>query len=224
MSTVYVHLGHYGSGKTELSLNVALDAAAQGQRVALVDLDIVNPFFRSGEQGELLCQAGVELIAPLFVGTTVDIPALPAKVNAVFSNAYDTVVLDVGGDPAGATALGRYHKELQSAHAWVRCVVNPRRPLSATVADIVTLARDMEQRGRVRIDALINNANLLAETTAQIVADGAQLVAQAAAQLGVAVEFTMTPRRLAQEVSALLGTPVLPIGIHTRPDWMDTSV
>lgn len=224
MSTIYVHLGHYGSGKTELSLNVALDATARGQRVALVDLDIVNPFFRSGEQGDLLRRAGVELIAPLFVGTTVDIPAVPAKVNAVFTGAYDTVVLDVGGDPAGATALGRYHKELQSSNAWVRCVVNPRRPLSATTEDIVKLARDMEERGRVRIHALINNANLLAETTAQIVADGAQLVSQAAEALGVSVEFTMAPRRLSAEVAALLQSPVLPIDIHTRPDWLDTPV
>lgn len=224
MSATYVHLGHYGSGKTELSLNMALDAAAKGQRVALVDLDIVNPFFRSGEQGMLLKSAGVELIAPLFVGTTVDIPALPAQVGAVFTGAYDTVILDVGGDPAGATALGRYHKELQAVGAWVRCVVNPQRPLSATAADIVTLARDMETRGRVHIDALINNTNLLLETTAQLVAKGGAIVAQAAQELGVGVEFTMAPRNLTCEVASLLGAPVMPIDVHMRPEWLDTPV
>ncbi len=224
MSAFYVHLGHYGSGKTELSLNVALGAAAQGKRVALVDLDIVNPFFRSGEQGELLRSAGVELIAPLFVGTTVDIPALPAQVGSVFTGAFDTVILDVGGDPAGATALGRYHRELSAAKPWVRCVANAQRPLSATAQDITALARDMEARGRVRISALVNNTNLMGETTAGLVLQGGRIVAEAAALLGVPVEFTMARRDLCPQLAQLGAANVMPIDLYTHPPWLDTPI
>ena len=218
--SLLVHIGHYGSGKTELSLNEALRLAAAGKRVALADLDIVNPFFRSGERADLLREAGVHVIMPLFVNTTVDIPALPAEVQSVFTGAYDVSLLDVGGDPAGATALGRYHRELDAADKWVRCVVNTCRPLTATADEIVEIARDMQERGRVRIDALINNANLAWETTPEIVAAGYRVALEAAEQLGIPLEFTMAQRGIAEEVRRLISADVLPIDPYIRPDWL----
>ena len=46
--------GHYGTGKTEFSVNLALALAKEGRPVALADLDIVNPYFRSRERRSLL--------------------------------------------------------------------------------------------------------------------------------------------------------------------------
>ncbi len=217
---VLVHIGHYGSGKTELSLNVALAAAKAGRSVALFDLDIVNPFFRSGEQKELLEAAGVRVVAPLFVNKTVEVPALPPEVQMAFSGAYDLAVLDVGGDPAGATALGRYHRELESVDKWVRCVVNTCRPFTATAEDIVAMARQMEERGRVKIDALIHNTNLASETTADLILAGEQAVLDAARLLGIPLEFTMARRDLAEAVRAQSRTPVLAVERHIKPIWL----
>lgn len=214
-----IYIGHYGSGKTELAMQQALDGAAAGRRVALVDLDIVNPFFRSGEHRGLMEAAGVKLIAPLFVGTTVDVPALPAEVQSLFTGAYDLAVLDVGGDPAGATALGRYHRELAQAKPWVRCVVNTLRPQTATAGDIVTMVRDMERTGRISVSALINNTNLAGESTAEALAAGEPIVAAAAEALGVPLEANACRLELAAAARGLCRAPVFPVEIRTKLLW-----
>ena len=99
--------GNYGSGKTELSLNLALYYAGKG-KTTLVDLDIVNPYFRTGEKAEMLQEAGIRVLMPTFAMTTVDIPALPPEIQSVFEVPSDRVIFDVGGDDTGAAALGRY--------------------------------------------------------------------------------------------------------------------
>ena len=98
--------GNYGSGKTELSLNLALHFA-KGEKTTLVDLDIVNPYFRTGEKADMLQDSGVRVLMPTFAMTTVDIPALPAEIQSVFEVPSDRVIFDVGGDDTGAAALGR---------------------------------------------------------------------------------------------------------------------
>jgi hypothetical protein len=217
---VIVHIGHFGSGKTELSLNVALNMAPQGGRIALVDLDIVNPFFRSGEHRGMLEAAGVFVIAPLFVNTTVEVPALPPEVLSAFTGFYDCSILDVGGDPEGATALGRYHEQLERADKRVRCIVNARRPFTSTPGDIADMAREMQERGRIRIDSLVNNTNLSAETTPEVVLEGERIVLEAARILGIPVEFTMARRDLCDEVAKSSVTAVMPVDIHIRPIWL----
>ena len=97
--------GNYGSGKTELALNLALGFAAAGEKTTLVDLDIVNPYFRSGEKAEEMKAAGVRMLMPTYAMTTVDIPALPAEIQSVFEAPSDRVIFDVGGDDTGAAAL-----------------------------------------------------------------------------------------------------------------------
>ena len=100
--------GNYGSGKTELALNLAMHFSREC-RTTLVDLDIVNPYFRSGEKAEEMEKAGVRMLMPTFAMTTVDIPALPAEIQSVFEVPSDKVIFDVGGDDTGAAALGRFY-------------------------------------------------------------------------------------------------------------------
>ena len=83
---IIIFCGNYGSGKTEIALNTALKLRSDGFKTALVDLDIVNPYFRSSEHGQMLAEHGIRLIAPTFAGTTVDVPALPAEVQTIFAN------------------------------------------------------------------------------------------------------------------------------------------
>ena len=104
-STKYVVLtGNYGSGKTELALNLALHSRRLGA-TTLVDLDIVNPYFRSGEKAEELRQAGVRVLMPTFAMSTVDVPALPPEIQSVFETPCDRVIFDVGGDDTGASGM-----------------------------------------------------------------------------------------------------------------------
>ena len=153
--------GNYGSGKTELALNLALEAAGSF-RTTLVDLDIVNPYFRSGEKAEEMRNAGIRMLMPTYAMTTVDIPALPAEIQSVFEVPTDRVIFDVGGDDTGAAALGRYYPPFLARREQTRMlfVINCMRPLTRNADEIIDLAERVMNRGRLKIDMLVNNTNL----------------------------------------------------------------
>lgn len=176
--------GNYGSGKTEIALNLAL-RYAENLQVTLVDLDIVNPYFRSAEKTDILREAGVRVLMPTFALTTVDIPALPPEIQSVFETSCDKVIFDVGGDDTGASALGRYLPSFMKYRdqTAVAMVVNCMRPLTETAEDIVDLARRIENRGRLRLDMIVNNTNLADQTTADMLISGTLTVKEAARQL-----------------------------------------
>ncbi len=156
-------VGHYGSGKTELAIALARHKRKMtDQRVVLVDLDIVNPYFRSAEKQTLLESEGIEVIKPTFALTGVDVPALPAQVQAVFAMKDAQVIIDVGGDDTGATALGRYFADIQEIRDEVSLlfVVNAQRPFTSSKEDIVALYRLITNKARLEPDYLVNNANL----------------------------------------------------------------
>ncbi|MDR1412489.1 MAG: ParA family protein [Actinomycetes bacterium] len=180
--------GHYGVGKTNLALNLARDAALSGRgQVMLVDLDIVNPYFRSSDYPQLLDDYGIRLVAPTFARTTLESPSLPAAVSAAFDHA-GPVFFDVGGDDDGATTLGRYRNEIQTRAATLRenpngyaflYVVNRYRNLSTTPTEAVLLLREIEAACGLTATGIVNNSHLQIETTLDVVA--------AAADFGVAV-------------------------------------
>lgn len=212
-----VLVGNYGSGKTELALNLALDSAAR-MTTTLVDLDIVNPYFRSGEKAEALRQAGIRVLTPTFAMSTVDIPALPAEIQSVFETPCDRVIFDVGGDDTGAAALGRYAPSFRRfrENTQVALVVNTMRPLTQTAEDIVDLARRIEARGRLTIDAIINNTNLADLTDGAMLRRGDEIVREAATALGVS---RIAASGRAELLTGLTGA-VLPIRRHMQPEWM----
>ena len=162
---ITVICGHYGCGKTNLTLNLALEAAGEGQPVTVVDLDIVNPYFRSSEYGELLGEKGVRLIAPVFANTTLDTPTLPPEIYSVFEPQAGRVFLDAGGDDAGVTALGGLHAMLEEAGYDMLYVINRYRVLSQTPEETAALLGEIEAASRLRATGLVNNSHLGVETT-----------------------------------------------------------
>ena len=214
-----VLVGNYGSGKTELALNLALTAAGE-KSTTLVDLDIVNPYFRSGEKAQELREAGVRVLMPSFALSTVDIPALPAEIQSVFITPSDRVIFDVGGDDTGAAALGRYAPSFRQFRedTAVALVVNAMRPLTQTAGDAAELGRRIEQRGRMRIDVVINNTNLADCTTPEMLLQGHEVACGAARLLGVecVVDAGMT------ELLRQSGLPDgLPVARYMKPEWME---
>lgn len=214
-----VMVGNYGSGKTELALNLAL-AAAEAGSVTLVDLDIVNPYFRSGEKAEELRRAGVRVLMPSFALSTVDIPALPAEIQSVFEMPCDRVIFDVGGDDTGAAALGRYAPSFARFRADTQAalVVNCMRPLTQRAEDIVELARRIECRGRLGLDAMVNNTNLAGETDAAMVEAGETIVCEAAKALGV---IHVATTAVDPVIAACQVERPLTIVRHMAPEWME---
>ncbi len=217
-------VGNYGSGKTELSLALALELRRlePESRIALVDLDIVNPYFRSAEQGDLLRSAGIEVFMPSFAMSTVDIPALPANIMAVFEQDFDRVIIDVGGDDTGATALGRYAPQLSARREEITMlyVVNPFRPLSGTEEDIAELFGLIGQKARLTPDALVNNANLQEHTTAADLLEGQQLLEKVSRQLNVPIAMVAGMPALKDELPEAMQALYFPFDPIMKPDWL----
>ena len=217
-------VGNYGSGKTELSLALALEMRRlePDSRIALVDLNIVNPYFRSAEQSDLLRQHNIEVFMPSFAMSTVDIPALPANIMAVFEQPFDRVIIDVGGDDTGATALGRYAPQLTARREEITMlyVVNPFRPLSGTEEDIAELFGLIGQKARITPDALVNNANLQEHTTAQDVLEGQALLEKVSQRLNLPIAFAAGLPQLKEQLPDSLQENYFAFTPIMKPDWL----
>ena len=175
MKNVKVLIGNYGSGKSELALNFAIRAAARGDRTELLDLDMVNTYFRLTERGKLVEQKEIRLVSPNFACSGIETLSLPAEVSSAFVLDWDSVIFDVGGDDVGASALGRYHQDFVSQEPGaleVLNVVNIRRPLASTPEKIHHLQDAMQLHSRLTITGMINNTNLSTMTSADDLWDG----------------------------------------------------
>lgn len=222
-STKYVvMMGNYGSGKTELALNLALASSRLGS-TTLVDLDIVNPYFRSGEKAELLTDADVRVLMPTFAMTTVDVPALPPEIQSVFETPSDRVIFDVGGDDTGAAALGRYAPSFQRLRGETTAclVVNCMRPLTQRAEDIAEMAERIIQRGRLFIDLIVNNTNLADLTEPDMLRAGHEEIQKTAAMLGVGRIITAGTAALLRQCPEL--PEPLVIRRHMAPEWMEDA-
>ena len=170
MKRVTLFCGHYGSGKTNIAVNYALDLRSKGLEVTLADLDIVNPYFRSKDSTTELEEAGVKVIALPFANTSVDLPALPSSAYALVQDRSRYAVLDIGGDDRGAYALGRFVPYLLEENDYEMVyVVNFFRPLTDTVDQALEVMSEIESACGLRFTSVINNSNLGAESTASLV-------------------------------------------------------
>ena len=212
--------GNYGSGKTELALNLAMKYAVQ-YRTTLVDLDIVNPYFRSGEKAEEMRRAGVRMLMPTYAMTTVDIPALPAEIQSVFEVPSDRVIFDVGGDDTGAAALGRFYPSFMAKRESTKVffVINCMRPLTKEPDDIIDLAERIQNRGRLKIDMLINNTNLADMTEPGMIESGERTTLLCAEKLGITVVITAGKQEILEKCR--LKTSVIQIKRYMAPEWME---
>lgn len=164
-------VGHYGSGKTNIAVNLAITAKKEHptERVAIADLDIVNPYFRTADSAELLKSHGIEVLLPEFANTNVDIPTIPPRLLTMFEgDGY--CFIDVGGDD-GAVALGAYRSIIEKLPHEVYYVINMYRPLISEPSDAVDCMRDIEEISGLRVTKIINNSSLGAETDERTVED-----------------------------------------------------
>ncbi len=161
--------GHYGSGKTNIAVNYALHLAAEGKKVCIGDLDIVNPYFRTKDSAAELEAAGVELISPQFANSNVDLPALPAEIYRLVQDSSIYSVMDIGGDDRGAYALGRYAPYILKENNYrMAFVVNFLRPLTTTAQEALEVMREVEAACGLKFTCIVNNTNLGNETTKEI--------------------------------------------------------
>ena len=229
MKRYYVIIGNFGSGKTELALNMAFEAAAKGEKVTLVDIDVINPYFRSTERKAELEAAGIRLISPNFTSSGVEVPSIPPEIFSVFSDKSDLVIFDVGGDPVGAIAMGQYYgyfKELENFEVWY--VINIRRPLSSGTAENLEMLGKIQGVSRLRVTGILNNTNLAHETSVADVIDGYAVAKELSGETGLPVVGTIGTREILESFSreaeaigldrAYIGR-LIPIERYMHRDW-----
>ena len=193
--------GHYGSGKTNVAVNMALKLSKTIKNVVALDLDIVNPYFRTKDSTLELERAGIKLIASEFANSNVDIPALPQEMYAVTDNKELTAVLDVGGDDRGALALGRLApKILEEENFQMLMVINCYRPLTRDVKSTIEVMREIETASKIKFTGLVNNSNIGRETTAQDVLNSKEYAEQISKETGLEIALTTVTEGLFEEL------------------------
>lgn len=234
---LYIFAGRFGSGKTEASVNFALQLA-QGRvltptgwadappgfnsHATLIDLDIVTPYFRSRELREILHPFRVQVVSPAGVGQYLDLPAISPEILGAIERSDGVTVVDVGGDPQGARALGQYSAAIASNAYTAYFMVNPYRFFTDTVEGVRRAVRDIERTSRIEMTALVSNPNLIDETTPEVILSGHERVLEAAEAVGLPVALLCVEARLVDELRPLAGdVPILPI--QRFFDWQRTT-
>ena len=194
--------GHYGSGKTNIAVNYAMQLAGEGKAVSIADLDIVNPYFRTADSAKELEKAGVHLISPQFANTNVDLPALPAEAYRLLTDKNSYGIMDIGGDDRGAYALGRYVPAIKEENNYrMVFVANCYRPLTRTPEEAMEVMAEIEAACKLKFTDIVNNSNLGTETDVATVLQSLSYIEELSRISGLPV-FAQTARAdLAQELS-----------------------
>ena len=215
MKKINIVTGHYGSGKTNFSANLAVKLAESGEKVTVVDLDIVNPYFRSADFGELFAKKNIELVAPMYANSNLDIPAISFDLERIATD-DGYLVIDVGGDDAGAIALGRYSEAFSEFSDKIDMfyVVNCRRFLTQTAGEALELMYEIEAAANMKHTAIVNNTNLLYETTKEVLEDSVPFAEEVAQKAGLPVAYTCVPLKIEADVPNPLS-----VEIYVKKIW-----
>ena len=209
--------GHYGSGKTNIAVNMALELKKLYDNVAVADLDIVNPYFRTKDSAEEFKNNGIRLIVSEYANSNLDIPALPQDMYAITDDKSLRVVIDVGGDDRGALALGRIAPKLLEENDYeMLLVINKYRPLTPDAASTLEVMREIEAAGGMRFTGIVNNSNLGAETTAEYVLASVEYANEVSRATGLPIIATSVEERLYAELSGKIEN-LFPMKLQRRP-------
>lgn len=183
--------GHYGSGKTNIAVNMAMMRKKEGYNVSVADLDIVNPYYRSKDSEEELNAMGIELICSPFANSNVDLPALPQELYRIVDEINTHMMVDIGGDDRGAYALGRFAQRLKEENDYeMILVINRYRPLTVDEKDAIAIMHEIEAAGHLPFTAIVNNSNLGKATTAEDVLDSLSYAESMAKDTGLPLLLT----------------------------------
>ena len=215
--------GHYGCGKTNLSLNLALEAAQAGQKVTLVDMDLVNPYFRSSDYAAQLQHENIRIIAPVYANSNVDVPSLPPEVYGIFDS-DELVIMDVGGDDVGATVLGRFSAQINALDYDLYYVINKYRNLTAEPEEAAKVLQEIERVSRLKASGIISNAHLKAETTAEVILSSLEYARRVEELTGLTCRAVTVPKHIMTELKKKteennVKVPLYPIDIIVKSNF-----
>lgn len=232
---ITLFLGNFGSGKTEVAVNFALHCAHHrvGEKAALVDLDLVNPYFRSRESREVLESRGVRVVLPDRQYLNADLPILVPEVRGLLKLVLadvpeeegreipvSHVILDVGGDDVGARVLGALSDALPEGAYRACMVLNANRPMTRDVAGIRRILGEIETAGAMKVTGFVSNTHLMEETNLETIIEGRKLAAEARDATGLPLQFVCVPAGLVDEARNAVPEEILPIYRFLTPPWV----
>ncbi|MDJ0986809.1 MAG: cobalamin biosynthesis protein CbiA [Desulfobacterales bacterium] len=220
LNGVVIIVGNYGSGKTEVAINLAVYHKRAGVDVRIADLDVVNPYFRTREAIEALSNMGIDVVLPPEQYLQADLPILSPEVAGRIRQPGQLMLLDVGGDDVGATILASLENEFRGKSPRVLQVINPLRPFTETHEGCLKIRDAIETASKLTVNGLIGNANLIDDTAPDDIYDGYHFVNDLSKRSGLPLELITVNRALWASIDMHQFTcPVLPIDRQLVPPW-----
>lgn len=218
---IRIFIGHYGSGKTEFAVNYAMALSKQTKGVALCDLDIVNPYFRSREKASLLEENGIHVISGARGhDINLDVPMISPSVLAPLQDESKQVILDVGGDSMGARVLARFAAYLKPGKYDMFFVLNANREQTQDVQGVLSHIRNIEDTVGAKVTGLINNTHLLRDTDTEEVLKGQKLAEEVSAITNIPIRYISALEKVTRQLQVELQGELFPIKMYMREDWM----
>jgi len=222
---ILIIIGAYGSGKSEYAINSAWQLKQQNNPVTLVDLDVVNPYFRSREVREEFASQGIVVIAPVGEYSHADMPMLSPRIMGAVEDYSRIPVLDVGGDPAGCRTLARYLQNIKKRGYQLKVVINTKRPFTSDHDSIIKMLEDLESSSRLKVTELICNNNLMEYTDQETVIQGIEVISQVADELNLKFSEYLVMEKYADRIpEKLLGKNRVLLQYYLNKPWEHTRV
>lgn len=196
---VTILTGHFGSGKTEIAINLAMQERKKYQKVAINDLDVINPYYRTRDLEFEFNKQDIELIAPKGHLATADLPIVSGEIYRVLHDPSYRIIIDAGGDKDGATALGQYYNEWSQMNPEMLFVLNGNRPYVSTLEGAISTIERIEEASRLKMNGIINNSNIGSETTMEEVISGLELAQFVSEKTNIPLLFTTISFNLLEE-------------------------
>ena len=217
---IFVIVGNYGSGKTEVSINLAVNQKRAGVDVKIADLDLVNPYFRTREARKALAKLGIEVVVPEEKYLQADLPILSPVISGLIRQPSDLTLIDAGGNDVGATVLAALADSFRNKHIHMLQVVNPFRPFTDTIEGCLKMRDEIERASKMAINGIIGNANLIDETSVDNIYNGYDFVKTLSGETRLPLKFITAPVELLPDIdTGCFSCPVLPIERQLVPPW-----
>ncbi|OQY58923.1 MAG: cobalamin biosynthesis protein CbiA [Desulfobacteraceae bacterium 4572_88] len=220
LSGIVIIVGAYGSGKTEVAVNLAVNRKRAGMEVRIADVDLVNPYFRTREARKPLSELGIEVVLPPEMYMQADLPILSPAIAGMIRQPAQMTILDAGGDDAGVTVLASLADHLEGKEIQMFQVVNPFRPFTDTVQGCMKICGEIEKASKMAVTGIVGNANMIEETNASHIYEGYDFVKNLSEENGLPLKFvTVTAELLPETDMKRFSCPVLPIERQLVPPW-----
>jgi len=217
---IFIIVGNYGSGKTEVSINLAVNQKRAGVDVKIADLDLVNPYFRTREARKALTNLGIEVVLPEEKYLQADLPILSPVISGLIRQPGDLTLIDAGGNDVGATVLAALADSFRNKHIHMLQVVNPFRPFTDTIEGCLKMRDEIERASKMTINGIIGNANLIDETSVDNIYNGYDFVNTLSGETRLPLKFITVSVELLPDIdTGRFSCPVLPIERQLVPPW-----